>query len=108
MPSLSHKIVESADSPASKDDYIRLQGLRLVIDNSTGVPTSVRQVLKSLLVQVKPYYFDFLCSVKRRWLGMTIIDVFSEVCLEFIQHFHACAVWHTTLLQLAAGTSILE
>jgi len=30
-------------------------------------------------VQVKPYYFDFLCSVKKRWLGKTIIDVFSEV-----------------------------
>lgn len=31
MPSLSNKIVESADSPASKDDYIRVEGLRLVI-----------------------------------------------------------------------------
>ena len=81
MPSLSNKTVESADSPASKDDYIRLKGLRLVMFNSKNAPTLLRQVLKKLLLQVKPYYFDFLCSVKRRWLGMTIIDVFSEVCL---------------------------
>ncbi|KAL3150410.1 hypothetical protein ABBQ32_000248 [Trebouxia sp. C0010 RCD-2024] len=53
---VSNKVVESAESPASIDDYIRVKGLRLV----------------------KPYYFDFLCSVKKRWLGMTIIDVFSE------------------------------
>ena len=33
---------------------------------------------------MKPYYFDFLCSVKQRWLGKTIIDVFSEV-------YNACA-----------------
>lgn len=79
MPSLLNKVVESADSPACKDDYLRVKGLRLVIVNSMEDPTRLRQVLKKLLLQVKPYYFDFLCSVKRRWLGMTIIDVFSEV-----------------------------
>ena len=36
MPSLSNKVVESADSPASTDDYIRLKGLRLVIFDSKG------------------------------------------------------------------------
>lgn len=56
MPVVSNKVVELADTPAKADDYITVNGLRLV----------------------KPYYFDFLCSVKKRWLGMTIIDVFSE------------------------------
>ena len=37
------------------------------------------QATETAILQVKPYYFDFLCSVKKRWLGMTIIDVFAEV-----------------------------
>ncbi|KAA6423566.1 MAG: RNA pseudourine synthase 7-like [Trebouxia sp. A1-2] len=56
MPTLLNKVVESAETPAKSEDYIKVNGLRLV----------------------KPYYFDFLCSVKKRWLGKTIIDVFSE------------------------------
>lgn len=29
--------------------------------------------------QVRPYHFDFICNVKKRWEGMNIIEVFSEV-----------------------------
>lgn len=28
-------------------------------------------------VQVKPYYFDFKCHVKRRWEGRTAVEVFA-------------------------------
>ncbi|KAL0029889.1 hypothetical protein WJX77_006132 [Trebouxia sp. C0004] len=56
MPTLLNKVVESAESLVKSEDYMKVNGLRLV----------------------KPYYFDFLCSVKKRWLGKTIIDVFSE------------------------------
>lgn len=31
--------------------------------------------------QVKPYHFDFSCSVKQRWGGQTLLDVFSKVRL---------------------------
>ncbi|KAL2935561.1 RNA pseudouridine synthase 7 [Bienertia sinuspersici] len=27
---------------------------------------------------VKPYYFEFICHVKNRWTGKTIVDVFTE------------------------------
>jgi len=30
-------------------------------------------------VQVKPYHFDFSCSVRQRWFGQNIIDIFSRV-----------------------------
>lgn len=82
MPMVSNKVVESADSPASKDDYIRVKGLRLVgAISDTVLCPDCDAPLNHLLLQVKPYYFDFLCCVKKRWLGMTIIDVFSEVCI---------------------------
>lgn len=83
MPTVANKVVESADSPASQDDYIRLNGLRLVVITTRRfVESAYDTMLKQLLLQVKPYYFDFLCSVKGRWLGMTIIDVFSEVSVD--------------------------
>ncbi|XP_043707017.1 RNA pseudouridine synthase 7-like [Telopea speciosissima] len=27
---------------------------------------------------VKPYYFEFICHVKKRWAGKTIVDLFAE------------------------------
>lgn len=30
-------------------------------------------------LQVKPYHFDFSCSVRQRWFGQNIIDIFSRV-----------------------------
>ena len=30
-------------------------------------------------LQVKPYHFDYCCSMKQRWFGQSIIDVFSRV-----------------------------
>ena len=81
MPTLLNKVVECSDSPAKCEDYLKVNGLRLVrcppLDSSSACKTHKKIVLRS--VQVKPYYFDFLCSVKQRWLGKTIIDVFSEV-----------------------------
>ena len=46
------------------------------------------------VLQVKPYYFDFVCSVKKRWLGRTIIDVFSEVKVSCL--FSAGPFTHAT------------
>lgn len=52
--------VESSDSPAKPEDYVEVEGCRLV----------------------HPYHFDFCCSVKQRWLGKSIIDVFCHVSCE--------------------------
>ena len=54
-------------------------------------------------MQVKPYYFDFLCSVKNRWKGMTVVDVLSSVsgevlhreppsCHEHMQASQSCSL----------------
>ncbi|XP_021775817.1 RNA pseudouridine synthase 7-like [Chenopodium quinoa] len=43
-------------NPPLRDDYICLNGRR----------------------HVKPYYFEFICHVKNRWAGKTIVDMFSE------------------------------
>lgn len=43
-------------NPPHRDDYICLNGRR----------------------HVKPYYFEFICHVKNRWAGKTIVDLFSE------------------------------
>ncbi|KAL4430127.1 hypothetical protein ABPG77_004909 [Micractinium sp. CCAP 211/92] len=48
--------VESSDSPAKPEDYVTVGGYRLV----------------------KPYHFDFCCSVRQRWFGQNIIDIFSR------------------------------
>lgn len=47
MPSVFDKIVESADTPASKDDYIVSKGLRLVYACAWEVVTQLHQVLIS-------------------------------------------------------------
>lgn len=82
MPLLAGRVVESADTPAKREDYLQVQGLRLVTTASPGPIRSgsklKRRYMCDLMLQVKPYYFDFVCSVKKRWLGRTIIDVFSE------------------------------
>ncbi|KAL4434182.1 hypothetical protein ABPG75_000623 [Micractinium tetrahymenae] len=48
--------VESSDSPAKPEDYVTVGGYRLV----------------------KPYHFDFCCSVRQRWFGQNVIDIFSR------------------------------
>jgi 23S rRNA-/tRNA-specific pseudouridylate synthase len=50
---------EASDSPCKPEDYVIVDGkYRLV----------------------RPYHFDFLCSIKQRWAGQTIVDIF---CREF-------------------------
>ncbi|KAL9243381.1 hypothetical protein vseg_017275 [Gypsophila vaccaria] len=43
-------------NPPHRDDYIFHSGMR----------------------HVKPYYFEFICHVKNRWAGKTIVDMFAE------------------------------
>lgn len=50
--------VEEADGPITASNYIIEHGFRLVI----------------------PYHFDFKCFVKKRMVGKTVIDVFTEHC----------------------------
>ncbi|KAK9829153.1 hypothetical protein WJX72_004212 [[Myrmecia] bisecta] len=50
------KRVAPADLPPRPEDYVRSNGIRLV----------------------KPYYFDFVANVKRRWIGQTVLDVFTQ------------------------------
>ncbi|KNA23670.1 hypothetical protein SOVF_021940 [Spinacia oleracea] len=45
-----------ATNPPHRDDYIFLNGRR----------------------HVKPYYFRFICHVKNRWAGKTIVDLFTD------------------------------
>eukprot|EP00803_Ostreobium_quekettii_P004195 evm.model.scf_1301EXC.2 EVM.evm.TU.scf_1301EXC.2 scf_1301EXC:10784-21491(+) len=47
---------EGSEPAARPDDYVVVDGLRLV----------------------KPYHYDFKCHVKRRWIGRTVVDVFSK------------------------------
>lgn len=74
-----------------------------------------------LQMQVKPYYFDFLCSVKNRWKGMTVVDVLSSVSGEVLhqestachEHLHAgqtcslqCAMPHAHVQPSRHGISL--
>mmetsp|Transcript_4382 Transcript_4382/g.8707 ORF Transcript_4382/g.8707 Transcript_4382/m.8707 type:complete len:419 (+) Transcript_4382:173-1429(+) len=51
-----HPKIESSDTEPRKDDFVISGPFRLV----------------------KPYHFDFVCSVKQRWAGQTIIDIFEK------------------------------
>ncbi|OAE22895.1 hypothetical protein AXG93_3544s1070 [Marchantia polymorpha subsp. ruderalis] len=46
---------ENPDTPANVDDYVFVKGKRMV----------------------RPYFFEFICHVKKRWAGKTIVDLFS-------------------------------
>ncbi|KAL2643993.1 hypothetical protein R1flu_011580 [Riccia fluitans] len=46
---------ENPDTPASADDFVFVDGKRMV----------------------RPYFFEFLCHVKKRWEGKTVVDLFS-------------------------------
>ena len=93
--------VESSDSPAKPEDYVVVQGFRLVrsADFVRTPPASdgrrrlaaggrrrcCQQARQNNLApeqpcpQVKPYHFDFCCSVRQRWFGQNIIDIFTRV-----------------------------
>eukprot|EP00887_Chlorella_sp_A99_P000788 scaffold5.g788.t1 len=53
---LGGRAVESSDSTPCACDYVEVAGCRLV----------------------KPYYFDFVCTVRQRWLGQSIVDIFAR------------------------------
>ncbi|KAG6555575.1 hypothetical protein Mapa_002810 [Marchantia paleacea] len=46
---------ENPETPANVDDYVFVNGKRMV----------------------RPYFFEFICHVKKRWAGKTIVDLFS-------------------------------
>ncbi|KAK9844069.1 hypothetical protein WJX81_003573 [Elliptochloris bilobata] len=50
------RVVEEPSTPVSAADFIKVAGLRLV----------------------RPYYFDYICSVKDRWQGKGVIDVLHD------------------------------
>ncbi|KAG1657170.1 hypothetical protein FOA52_012285, partial [Chlamydomonas sp. UWO 241] len=49
-------VAEEADTPPKPSDYVMVDNLRLV----------------------SPYYFDFKCFVKQRWVGMNLVQLFSQ------------------------------
>ncbi|KAH9602658.1 hypothetical protein KSS87_014124 [Heliosperma pusillum] len=49
-------LCQTLANPPHRDDYIFHNGMR----------------------HVKPYYFEFLCHVKNRWSGKTIVDMFAD------------------------------
>lgn len=49
------------------------------------------------LVQVKPYHFDFICSVKKRNQGQNIIDIFSHEFPARDRQYYISAVARGTL-----------
>lgn len=57
--------IEDASTPPKKEDYVFIRNLRLV----------------------RPYHFDFKCSVKLRNEGKTILKLFSEVCVQLPKRF---------------------
>lgn len=86
--------IESAETPSKPDDYVVVNGYRLVsralhimlaTSGHRCRPTALSPKHAPMLppphtgAQVKPYYFDFCCSVRQRWLGQNIIDIFTRV-----------------------------
>ncbi|KAI3438886.1 hypothetical protein D9Q98_001301 [Chlorella vulgaris] len=49
-------LAEASDTPIKPEDYLVVEGHRVV----------------------KPYHYDFCCNVRQRWLGRSIIDIFSK------------------------------
>ncbi|KAG0570465.1 hypothetical protein KC19_6G164400 [Ceratodon purpureus] len=47
---------ETPSTPAHPDDYVIVNGTRMV----------------------RPYFFEFLAHVKRRWAGKTVVDLFAQ------------------------------
>lgn len=92
--------VESSDSPSKPEDYVVVNGYRLVsapLDctarRSRGPPatpsaagggrrqhaSTPRQPAAPPPSQVKPYHFEFCCNMRQRWFGQNIIDIFTRV-----------------------------
>lgn len=84
---------ESSESRSKPEDYVVLCGkYRAVsqaicilgtIDSHTVVGNLIFHLMisndGSCPLQVRPYFFDFVCSVKQRNAGLGIIDVFCKV-----------------------------
>ena len=51
------KDAEVANTPTKPEDYVIIDGVYRC---------------------VKPYYFDFLCSIKQRWAGDSVVDIFAR------------------------------
>lgn len=52
------------------------------------MPLKVLHLLKNTalrLMQVRPYFFDFKASVKARWRGMSVIEVFLSVRYQLMK-----------------------
>ncbi len=77
--------IEEADDPIKPDHYIFIDNLRLVRVLRLCVWMSVPHVSDGvtggcmLPPQVRPYYFDFKCSVKQRWEGQPFVEAFAQV-----------------------------
>ncbi|XP_011623443.1 RNA pseudouridine synthase 7 isoform X2 [Amborella trichopoda] len=61
---------ESPENPPKPEDYIFRDGMRLV----------------------KPYYFEFISHVKSRWVGKTIVDLFTHEFRQRPQEYYLAAV----------------
>jgi hypothetical protein len=86
-------LAEASDTPIKPEDYLVVEGYRVVRCALKGVPstmtggraaelssTSCRHGLCPCCAQqVKPYHYDFCCNVRQRWLGRSIVDIFSKV-----------------------------
>ena len=94
--------VESGDTPAKPEDYLFVNGHRLVSavpaagtsdqqpasagcgqplpPPGSGSPSLAASPLPALpgAPQVKPYHFDYGCNMKQRWIGKNIIDIFTK------------------------------
>ncbi|RAL54275.1 hypothetical protein DM860_001403 [Cuscuta australis] len=57
-------------NPPERHDYIYSNGIRYV----------------------KPYYFEFICHVKNRWAGKTVVDLFSEEFKGRSRNYYVAAV----------------
>ncbi|KAI7841510.1 hypothetical protein COHA_004902 [Chlorella ohadii] len=54
-------VPESSETPSKPENYV-------IVSSSSGEAYRM----------VKPYHFDFSCSVRQRWFGQNIIDIFSR------------------------------
>ncbi|XAR50363.1 tRNA pseudouridine(32) synthase [Bertholletia excelsa] len=56
----------------------REEEMEIVWQTPANPPEARDYIFRDGIRYVRPYYFEFICHVKNRWAGKTIVDMFAE------------------------------
>ena len=96
------KLEDSNDDNSADDDAVACNAQHSQIDAAALKETEY--VLHGGMRHVKPYPFVFTSSAKRRWLGRSILDVYSQEFVSFTREYYVRLLSSFCLQALTRGT----